>query len=475
MGVFLMTLLKLNDTTQGLIRMHLRTGILKVIGWMVGILILLTILLLGPADQRPYPKTGEYRWTMQKLKQIAEQPHGGTGDTLCAGWGKANIMPDYPVGIVGYKYRGLYEEVLDSSFVRAFVFDNGLRKAVILCYDLWIIHSRLSEAVKQTLKDNGLDFDLVYFSAGHTHSGMGGWAPGVLGEIIAGDYDPEVVSTICTATGKAVRAALNRQRKVQVGFDRYYAGDHIQNRLIKDGPTDPWIRVLKLQWENGETALWCTYSAHATILSRKDMGLSSDYPGALATFLEENDSLPVAMAAFSAGMVGSHKPRTAGLGRESMQSYGKLLGRHILDSMSNLSVGYTTTLATLELPVKLKTPHVRISREVRIRPWLVSGLYGEMKGNISALRLGDVALLGTSSELSGEFYPAIEAAAHRQGLNVIVTSFSGSYTGYVVPDCYQYRDHAETRELNWSGPESGDYLLSLIRNLLTVLGEDVKK
>ena len=446
--------------------------ILRITGWTLGILLLLGILLIGPTDHREYPDTGEYSWTTQKLEQTAREPHGGPGDTLQAGWGKANMMPDYPVGIVGYKYRGIYEEVLDSSFVKAFVFDNGKYNAVVLCFDLWIVHSSVSALVRQALTESGLDFDLVYFTANHTHSGMGGWAPGVLGKVIAGEYDLELVNTLCKATVKAVQEAIGRKRKVQIGYGKFYAGDYVQNRLIKGGPIDPWIRVLKMQWEESEMALWCTYSAHATLLHRKDKGLSSDYPGALTSFLETNDQVSIATAAFSAGMVGSHRPVAKAIGREHMQSYGKSLAETILDSLDSLPINYVNSLAILDLPVKLKTPHVRLTEDIRIRPWLISWLAGKEEANLSALVLGDLVLLGTSSELSGEFYPEIEAKALEQGLRVMVTSFNGSYTGYVVPDCYQYRDHAETRELNWSGPASGDYFMDLIRKSLEVLGQD---
>ena len=229
----------------------------------------LAFLLVAPVDWTPYQQTSYYAQTQQSLDSVrqvlASQTHT---EAVKAGWAKANITPSYPVSLTAYGRRGPYENVHDSAWVRAVVFKNQFQTVAFLTYDLWIVHPSLAKAIQDTLRQISLPPDGVYLSATHTHNGYGGWAPGLAGNLIAGEYDEEIVKLICAKTVEAVKAASSHAETIEAGFGQLNASGLVRNRLIQDGKVDPWLRVVKMQKVSSKaTALLCSFSAHATLIS----------------------------------------------------------------------------------------------------------------------------------------------------------------------------------------------------------------
>ena len=52
----------------------------------------------------------------------------------------------------------------------------------------------------------------------------------------------------------------------------------------------------------------------------------------------------------------------------------------------------------------------------------------------------------------------------------MMTCFNGNYLGYVNPEKYYYAIRkSETREMNWYGPQAGEYMVALIREILAII------
>ena len=73
-------------------------------------------------------------------------------------------------------------------------------------------------------------------------------------------------------------------------------------------------------------------------------------------------------------------------------------------------------------------------------------------------------------ELSGEYYHLFDKICTERGLTLMITSFNGDYLGYVNPEEYYYTiRHAETRDLNWFGPQNGEYFVELVNRILAII------
>lgn len=454
-----------------LIRMKFLRIFLKVL---VGLFIAIGLFLavsLAPVDETPYREMPYYTQTKQRLAQLPLPPVAKA--PIRAGWAKVNITPPYttPTGGYGARRGRHWRVVSDSIFARAIVFSNGSTNVAVVALDLLITPPTVTEQLKKRLPEVGLQWENVYVGAIHSHNSVGGWAPGLVGQLIAGGYDPNIVTRITDGVLNAIRNARANMAPVQVGFGQADASDHVYNRIGNSGPTGPLdgqIHLLKLRKNTGESALLCSFAGHATLFGG-DNGdyLSRDYPGALVDRLEKKSA---DFALFLAGAVGSTGPQARGkTDFQEIRNYAGDLAARIERTVPQIQTKPDSTLALLTLPLGLREPHPRVIGNWRVRPWLFYAIYGDFPSDLKALRIGRTVLLGTPCDFSGEFVADFKPLATQKGLNLIITSFDGGYIGYVTPDRYYNRPTYETRDMNWFGPYNGAYFEEMMMGLLKKL------
>jgi neutral ceramidase len=442
--------------------------VLKVLLGLVLFIVLFLAVSLAPVDETPYQQMPYYTQTKQRLAQLPAPPPAKA--PLKAGWAKVNITPPYttPTGGYGLRRGEHWRIVSDSVFVRAIVLDNGGTQVAVVGLDLLITPPTVTEALKKRLPEVGLRWENVYTGAIHSHNSLGGWAPGLVGQLIAGGYDEKIVTRITDGILNAIRKAQANMAPVEIGYGETNASDHITSRIAHSGPTQPLdgqIRLLKLKKQDGQSALLCTFAGHATLFDgRNGTYLSRDYPGSLVDRLEKKSAN---FAVFMAGAVGSTAPTPRGkTDFEEIRNYAGDLALRIERTVPQIQTRADSSLAILTLPLDLREPHPRVIGNWRVRPWLFYAVYGDYPSDLKALRIGKTVLLGTPCDFSGEFVADFKPLAEQKGVNLMVTSFDGGYIGYVTPDRYYNRSTYETRDMNWFGPYNGAYFEEMMKGLL---------
>jgi neutral ceramidase len=425
--------------------------------------LILQSCLISKIDRTPYQQTEYYAALQAELDTFTMNGASLKGDTLQAGWAKANITPSVPVPMAGYGSRKgkKYTVVHDSIWARAIVFDNGIHKAAWVSLDLLIVPPEVKESLEKALPGIGFSINQTYLTATHTHSSIGGWAKKLVGRLIAGKYDEKVVQLITNGIIHAIRQADAHKQKAKIGLGAFYAKDLVNHRITAEGNVDSTVYVFKIQQSSGLTAAIISFTAHATCLASKDYSLSRDYPGALVDSLEKNESID--FAAFGAGGVGSHSPAAQGADFEKIANMASLLSYKINVGFDSISLSYQTQLASAELLLPLRKPQWRISENWRLRPWLFYGLYGDYPASLTVLKTGKITWIGTPCDFSGELALQIQHPAQQP---LIINSFNGGYIGYITEDTYYDRNHYETRVMNWFGPENGAYFVETINQLV---------
>ena len=442
--------------------------LLKVLLGLTLFIALFLSVSLAPVDDTPYRRMPYYVQTKQRLAQLPASPPATA--PIRAGWSKANITPPYttPTGGYGTRRGKHWRIVSDSIFARAIVLDNGGTRVAVVSLDLLITPPTVTEALKKRLLSVGLRWENVYMGAIHSHNSVGGWAPGLVGQLIAGDYDEKIVTRITNGVLTAIRNAQTNMAPVEVGYGQADASDHITNRIARSGPTralDGQIRLLKLKKQDGQSALLCTFAGHATLFNG-DNGhyLSRDYPGSLVDRLEKKSA---DFGLFMAGSVGSTGPRARGqTDFQEIRNYAGDLALRIERAVPQIQTRPDSVLAILTLPLSLREPHPRVIGNWRVRPWLFHAIYGDYPSDLKALRIGKTVLLGTPCDFSGEFVADFSPLTTKKGINLMITSFDGGYIGYVTPDRYYNRATYETRDMNWFGPYNGAYFEEMMMGLL---------
>lgn len=433
------------------------------------ILVLLVSTLTTVDDDPDTNESGAgYRKTLldQKKALLQQRPDPLRDRPLRVGWAKTNITPSQPTPLAGYGTRRgkVSIGVRDSLYIRAFVFDNGVRRVGIIAADLLIVPPTVLDAVrKRWSRYLSLKPDQLYYGAIHSHNSLGGWQEGVGSELIAGTYNPEVAPFLADQIILALMQAEASLEPAEIGYGEASLPEYIENRLVGDeGITDPAIRMIKIKKETGATALLVTYAAHATLIDDENLVVSRDWPGVLVDSLEKNQ---VDFAAFMAGGVGSMRPHVkSGTDDQEMNEEARALGHKIGEVFPSIQTGQTGSLAFVTLPMALRQPQLQVVKGWKVRQWVWNILFGPETADIKLLRVGDIALLGMPADFSGELVPEFHSSLH-----VIVTSFNGHYIGYITPDKYWTRDTYESVSMNWFGPGTGGYFVRAGQALLDTL------
>jgi len=386
-------------------------------------------------------------------------------DSLKVGWAKINITPFKPIPLAGYgKRKGKhYEAVHDSVFVRAIFIENNGIKSAIVSADLLIIPPTVSDLVKERVSETGLRFDQVYLGATHSHNSLGGWYNTLVGQLFAGEYNPKIEGIIADGIIQSIKNASKKTKAATVTFEKDEDRKDIKNRVIKGGKIEPFIRTLTFQTPS-EKALLTTYAAHSTILNAATLQLSRDYPGVLVDSLENYD---VAFAMYMAGAVGSMAPIEFGtndfdeLNNQAMGVLKEIRSENEMEQQIS-----KPSIYSMQLPLPLRKASPRILKNWALRPWVFKWLFGESPAFVKVLSIGNTLMIGLPCDFSGELMEDLDRYAQEKGLNLIITSFNGTYAGYITADKHFDFENYETFTMNWFGPYNGAYFSEVVRDII---------
>lgn len=437
-----------------------RTFLWLIVG-LASLLIIFILIAIGPVDKTPATSYESYNKMLSSLDTIHFSDNGQTS-VLKAGYSKVSLIPPFPTATAGYgKRKGeLYSGIRDSLFVRTIVITNGLTKVAIVSADLLIIPPTVTMTLNDKLSGSGFDLHNTFLSATHTHNSIGNWGEGAT-QFLYGEYDDRVIDFIGDQIRKSIDDASRNMSDVQIAHGTLNIPDAVNNRVIDGGPEDSLLRMLRFSFADGRKLLLMSFTAHATCLFSKDMELSADYPGELIRDIE-NAGYDFAM--FAAGAVGSHNSTAPVAGEACIEWTAKAISREVYGaSFRDIT---SPKLLMVKVDLLLGDPQVKISQDWKVRSWFFRAAFGEYPAFLTALQIGDVILLGTPCDFSGELTAAIDSTASAHNLSAIVTSFNGGYIGYVTPASHYDINHYETRLMNWYPPGTGEYIQQALIELV---------
>lgn len=436
---------------------------------------IVSLFFFNLVDNTPYKETAHYQKTLSAFDTMVRGTLKVSGDTTKVGWARASLVPRYRLPLAGHGDRNgaMHEGVNDSTWAKAIVLNNGSKQVAYVSLDLLIVPMELVRLLPNAIDSMGLDMEDLYLTATHTHNSIGGWAQGTGGEFFAGKYQPQVKMFMAQAIAKAIYKALGTMEPCKIGYSAVHAADQVTNRLVGDmkGGIDPWVRFVKFQKADGQTAILATFAAHATCLPSDFMKISGDYPGALCTTLERAENIDFAI--FSAGAVASMGPLTTKQGGlEKVKDMSENLAEQVRLVQNFTPVHHDPVLGALNIDLHLGEPQWRISNGIRVRPWVFKRLFGAPPAKITSLLIGNILFIGTPCDFSGELVSDIEQYARSKNIHVIITSFNGGYSGYITKDEWYDLNKYETRMMNWYGPNNGSYFTEVIKKIVDIYAED---
>ncbi len=433
---------------------------LKILAGIFFVIFLLLAIAVRPIDRTPIEEKDFYKKSLAAVDTATIHHVKGT-DTLQIGWASVNITPTSALPMAGYRPRDRFESVHDSLFARVMVIDNGATTVAVITVDLLLFPPQLKAALKEVMKDK---VDFTYLSATHTHNSVGAFDNTVGGELISGAYDQAWVNTLSNKIQEAVKLASSTKLRASMAYGESYAQDLVANRLRRSGQKDGTVRSILIERVDGSKGIFFTFSAHATSIDKKSMTLSADYPGRVIENLKTHG---VDFSMYMAGMVGSHRVEYKMIrmvGFPLMDTFSHALTKRILHTQHHKVVA-EASIRFAEVPVSFGEAQMRILENWRISPWLFNALLNPLEGSLSYLKIGDITLVGTPCDFSGELY-----LNHLKSYDepLIITSFNGAYVGYITDDtAYDKINRTEVRNMNWVGPYYGRFMVELIEKLIS--------
>ena len=438
---------------------------------LLGILSFLIIFLIfsvAPVDRTPAKELPSYRTMIDRLEGLKVNIPKAAQD-FSVGFGKSNITPSRPMATAGYgKRKGKpYLTVHDSIYVRSVVIENGTERVAIVSADLLIMPPTVTRILGGKLAAIGFSLENTYLTATHSHNSIGQWGEGAT-RFIYGSYEDSVVAFIADKIVESIAQAKKNLLPAKLKTGAISIPGAVENRLRDEGPEDPFLRVLEVHRSDSSKLVLVSFAAHATCLSQSTFELSRDYPGRL---VDELESKGYEFAMFMAGSVGSHKGSSPVNDWGCVSWMAEEITAGFLDHRNFLRWVKDTSLVMQRIPLALSDPQVKITPKWKLRAWVFRSAFGEYPSFLNVLRIGDLVMLGTPCDFSGEFNASLDSLANTRGLQALVTSFNGGYIGYLTPGKYYDIDHYETQLMNWYAPGTGDCIKESLEKLMIAVSD----
>ena len=459
-----------------------------VLGGILGVVLVLIFSLIScRVDKTPYFQTSYYQRTQMRLDSL-KKTRTQSEDFVEAGFSKVSISPslghavdnvslgqfkDVPLAGYGARQGKGATSIHDSIFVKAAAIKVGRELVVLVGADLLIMPPNIIDEVTVLLEKKGVHRHQVFYSASHTHSSLGAWGPGFVGEQFAGPANPSVNQWLVQQIAAAVSGAIADLKPARIGNGYFNAAPYTRNRLIGElGTTNDDFNFISIEQKNGRKAVIGSFGAHATTIGADNMQFSADYPGYWQRKMEQGS---VDLAIFCGGSVGSQSPAGKGDGFEKSKNIGESLADSLQNHLGQVSLQDKISLSTMSLKMDLPEYHIRITTQIHLTSWLSKKLMPFPEHvYVQVIKLGNLIWLTTPCDFSGEFARQLKDALATKGFQANITSFNGSYVGYIIPGKYFYLDAYEPKTMGWFGPMMGEYTFELLRHLTEIVTQPVQ-
>lgn len=460
--------------------------ILKKIGIALGIIIVLLIALFfaatGPVDETPYFETEYFKKSCAETDSLKNNIIPVKG-LLQAGFSKVSITPTLssatdniekdefvkiPMAGFGARKGMPSTGIHDSIFVKAAALKVEDKLVVLVGADILIMPPNITDSVMIVLAENGIKREEVFLSATHTHSSLGAWGPGFVGKEFAGEFNPNIAKWLVQKISKAILLAVADLKPAAISTGDFKAADYTRNRLIGElGTKNDDFSYLLIQQKEGKKAVVGSFAAHSTCMGDENMLISGDYPGYWQRKMENSG---MDFAIFMAGSMGSQTNRGEGKDFEKPRFIGESLADSTVVHLQNQVLKDTVVLSALSLKLNLPEYHFRLTTTRNISTALTKKLMPFPENAVlQAFRIGNFIWVTTPADFSGEFALQLKNTLSVKGFDANVSSFNGSYVGYIIPGRYFYLDEYEPKTMGMFGPNMGDYTFDLINQMTGIL------
>ena len=239
-----------------------RAGLLILKAGVVFVLIILVFLSISvaPIDRTLPQEEAFYREMMDEIDQaISPIPISDTSQYE-VGYSKQSITPSFTTATAGYvKRKGKhFTSIRDSVFVRTMIIKQARQELALVSLDMLIIPPILFQRLEKALRDYGFPMEQVYLGTTHTHNSVGNWDDHLVGEIYAGEFNPELIDFMVRQIVSGLDQARKNSQKASMRYGAVPVRETVNNRLIKNGPVDSLFHLVEIVRQDGSKGIFAS-------------------------------------------------------------------------------------------------------------------------------------------------------------------------------------------------------------------------
>lgn len=365
---------------------------------------------------------------------------------------KVDITPSEPLPLGGYTERGarLSEPGGDHLFARAVVFTSGKTRIAMVSAEMLTIPESLVREVRRRIPSDVT----LFLAATHTHSApdsqmlnerMTFSIPGIA------KFNPKWLDWYAARIAQSVTTALGHSKPLE-GLDltERHVAANVGRRKFASPDT-----MLTVVWPHSpyrrRPPIFLEYAAHGTVLGAKNMRLSGDWPGEVASAL----GTPIFQGAIGDVLpFAPEKDEHVALQNEAirvLQGIGPPFEPAWSPGQPIRAVSFPISLN----PVKA---HPTMAKAYGVPAAFAQGIVQQFAppfAQITAVRLGKLAIVGVPGEPTSILGREIRDAGRRMGFSsVLVCSHVNGWMGYILdPEDFDRGGYEAT--LSFYGREEG--------------------
>ncbi len=386
--------------------------------------------------------------------------------TLYIGIGKTDITPPIGTPSAGYvdrKGEGM-QGIHDPLTAIALFIDNGEKKIVLCSVDhLGFTYEMTQDIIQQVHAVPQLGQCEIYIGSSHTHSGGGAFLNiPIIGESLAGTYNPAMTQFYVKKTVEAIVQASQNLIPAKIGIGYGQAGDLSLYRGQWPTGITPLsdvavIKVTKL--DDTPVAVLFNYAVHPTVLKSQNRLFSSDFVGYARDHLQTLLGSNVQPIYFN-GAQGDIIPVISNEG-DRFESC-EYLGHSLAETVQKI---WNDTKTNDFLSIK--TQKESYAFKPQATPYGLTLPLESYKSEMNVIVLNQLhAFITIPGELSCIYDRQLKALGNELGyVHVSIFGLTNDAHGYIIlPESWRHKTLESS--LSFGGENYGDFIKSSTENLL---------
>lgn len=402
----------------------------------------------------------------------------GFGQTILKGNAKSVIITPplemgYTLGGYGARMSKPAEGIHDDIRAKALVLDDGAKKFVIVTMDILGFPPNVRPLIAQKLDGTGWVAENILLLPSHAHTSLEMFAlndKNIFGMPAIGVFQPELLEFVVDNLAQLIRETDDHLTEIKVGTRQITLTGLNRNRR-GDGAVDRELTVTRVDDVNSNpVAVLVNWTGHPTIMDENDMLVSGGWPGYLQRELEDwigND----VVAMYCNGAEGDQSV-IAGKGSshyEKAEYYGRKIAKQVLPVYEKIKTIEKPDFEFISQEITLppRKPHPTFMQtggeEYQLDEEKIQGLLNHIfpaTTYITALRFGDLTIVGAPGEMIAELGISIKEELKRQGMDhPVIGGLANEWISYIVTED-EYEQGGYETSVSFYGPGLGEVIQS---------------